>query len=394
MNNQPNTDIFWILSFFAFAVGSCIGSYLNVVIYRLPLGMKTSEPRRSFCPNCKFHFPIWQNIPILSWIILRAKCAKCRLPISIRYPLVEALTGLLFVLALWRIAGPDLRYGLAFDAGSWLWPVLAAWVFLGLCVAGSFIDIDHQILPHRITWGGAAAGLVAAAVIPGRFLHGPWWENLGYAVASGALGYAIIWCIIQLGKLAFGKIKLAFEEPTAWSISQPEGAPEPVFTVANEEEVWSNIFNRPSDRLHIQATDILINEQAFPAARLVISEASVAVQCPGADDVVFDLEGVKSISGQCTLVEQPREAMGMGDANWMACVGAFLGWKAVLFTIFAGSVLGAALALIMILLRRREWAARIPFGPYLAGGAIIYLLYGQPLLQWYFSLGSPAPVVP
>ena len=76
----------------------------------------------------------------------------------------------------------------------------------------------------------------------------------------------------------------------------------------------------------------------------------------------------------------------MGDANWMACVGAFFGWKAVLFTILAGSCIGAGISLLMILLRRREWAARIPFGPYLAAGATLWLFFGPRFLSWYLGL--------
>ena len=91
-----------VLAVFAFAMGASIGSFLNVCIYRLPLGMSVNEPRRSFCPNCKYHFPIWLNLPIISWIMLRGKCANCSKPISIRYLLVELLTGLLF-LALWLL---------------------------------------------------------------------------------------------------------------------------------------------------------------------------------------------------------------------------------------------------------------------------------------------------
>jgi leader peptidase (prepilin peptidase)/N-methyltransferase len=98
------------------------------------------------------------------------------------------------------------------------------------------------------------------------------------------------------------------------------------------------------------------------------------------------LEAVKGMRGKCTSVEQPREAMGLGDANWMACVGAFFGWKAVLFTIFAGAVFGSVISLSLVALRRREWAGRVPFGPYLAAGAVLWLFSGQKILSWYLGL--------
>jgi leader peptidase (prepilin peptidase)/N-methyltransferase len=274
--------------------------------------------------------------------------------------------------------------------------VLAAFAFLALCVAGSYIDIDHQILPHEITWGGAAAGLLASAVMP-QPLHGfegTWWQNFGYALGSAALGYALIWVVIQLGKLAFGKLKLAFDQPEAWSVSQPEGSLEPILKVASAEERWSEIFSRTSDRLLIKATSATLGDQSYGPCLLKISEDSVTLTPEGGTPVTLPLENIPQMSGTCTALEQPREAMGLGDANWMACVGAFLGWKAVLFAIFGGSILGALVSLLMILIGRREWAARIPFGPYLAAGAAIWLFTGPEWLEWYLNLArGPAVAV-
>ncbi len=382
----PFIPVIWQLTLFAFLMGCCIGSYLNVVIYRIPLGMKTSEPRRSFCPTCKYQIPFYQNIPIVSWLLLGGKCAGCRQKISPRYLVVEALTGILFVLVMWCVAGQRLEAGLQ---AAWGWPVLAGWVFTALCVSGSFIDIDHQILPHRITWGGTVAGLVAAACIPWRFQMPLWWDNVVRSLLSAAIGFALIWIIIQLGKLAFGKLKLAFDAPVEWGISQPEGAEEPVFTVQGEQEIWSNIFSRASDRLLIKANSAIVNDASFGEAQIKISAESLTVSPTSGEPRTFTMEEVQSMSGTCTAVEQPREAMGMGDANWMACVGAFLGWKAVLFTVFAGSIIGAVIALVMTLLKRREFAARIPFGPYLAAGALLYLCRGEAILAWYLNLRQP-----
>ena len=366
--------VYWTLLTAAFVFGCCVGSYLNVVIYRLPLGLSTHEPKRSFCPLCKYAIPFWHNIPLFSWLILRARCANCKSPIPVRYPIVELLTGLLFAAAM-------LRFG--YD-----WKVFAAFTFLALCVAGSYIDVDHQILPHEITWGGAAAGLVASALIP-LPLHGfegTWWMNLLYSLGSAVLGYALIWVVIQLGKLAFGKLKFKFEEPTAWSVQQPEGSLEPVLKVGDQEELWSEIFSRRSDRLVVQATSALLGETHYGPCVLKISEDSVTVTPEGGESVTLPLENIPAMSGSCLALEQPREAMGLGDANWMACVGAFLGWKAVLFAIFGGSILGATVSLLMIMLGRREWAGRIPFGPYLAAGAVIWLFTGPEFLEWYLAL--------
>jgi leader peptidase (prepilin peptidase)/N-methyltransferase len=379
---------FWTLAVFAFAFGCCVGSYLNVVIYRLPRGMKTSEPRRSFCPSCKYQIPIWHNIPIVSWLLLRGKCANCKEPFSPRYLLVELLTGALFLAVFLHLGAQDRWLG-------WDWKIPAAWTFLALAIAGSYIDLDHQILPHSITWGGAAAGLLCAAAVPQLIVPDVWWMNVLHSLAGAALGFAIIWCIVHLGKLVFGKLKMAFDKPEPWSVTQAEGAEEPFFKVADREEGWSNIFSRDSDRLIVRAPQARLGERDFTDVVLMMSNDAVQVTpAAGGAGETIPLENIPSMSGTCTAVEQPREAMGMGDANWMACVGAFFGWKAVLFTILAGSCIGAGISLLMILLRRREWAARIPFGPYLAAGATLWLFYGPRLLTWYFHLAHAPSAEP
>ena len=375
--DQLPPRVYWTLLTAAFCFGCCVGSYLNVVIYRLPLGLSTHDPKRSFCPLCKYAIPFYHNIPVVSWLLLRGKCANCKSPISPRYPIVELLTGVLFAAAM-------LRFG--YD-----WKVFAGFTFLALCVAGSYIDIDHQILPHEITWGGAAAGLAASALIPYYHLEAPWWINLLYGLGSAALGYALIWVVIQLGKLAFGKLKLAFDQPAAWSVEQPEGSMEPVLSVGDQKELWTEIFSRASDRLVIQADGAQVGDVSYGPCLLKIAEDSVTVTPEGGAPVTRPLEEIPSMSGTCTRIEQPREAMGLGDANWMACVGAFLGWKAVLFGIFGGAVIGATVSLVMIVLGRREWAGRIPFGPYLAGGAVIWLFTGPELLTWYLNLARGTP---
>lgn len=375
---------FTMLTFAVFAFGCCVGSYLNVVIYRLPLGMKTSEPRRSFCPSCKYQIPMWHNIPLFSWLLLRGKCANCAKPISSRYFFVELLTGVMFVGAFVHLGkGPEGFYQ-GFD-----WTMLAAWCFIALCISGSFIDIDHQILPHEITWGGAAAGVVAAVSIPELIVLDTRWMNLAHSLGGAALGFAIIWIIVQLGKLAFGRLKFQFDKAEDWSVTQEPGAEEPMFKVADQQEGYSNIFSRPTDKLMIKCTSARLGDRALENVTLFLTNDSVIIRPAEGADETLPLEGITSMSGTCTAVEQPREAMGMGDANWMACVGAFMGYKAVLFTILAGSCIGAFISLTMILLRRREWASRIPFGPYLAAGALIWLFAGHDILRWYLGLAGP-----
>ena len=149
---------------FLFALGACVGSFLNVVVHRLPLGMSLVTPP-SRCPKCETRLAWYDNIPVFGWILLRGKCRYCKQPISPRYPIVEAVTGLLFVFYyvmffMVRI-GPD---GMANLADQW--PIYALYMALvaGL-FAASLIDAELFIIPAGIPWWLAAAGIVVHGVI-------------------------------------------------------------------------------------------------------------------------------------------------------------------------------------------------------------------------------------
>src|SRR6476659_6589503 len=140
-----------IFRIFAFVLGAAIGSFLNVCIYRLPRALSVNEPRRSFCPSCKKPIPWQQNLPLLSWLLLRGKCTNCGSRIAFRYFAVELLTALLF-LAVWLV---------------FPWPIiLVYWVFVSLLLVATFIDFEHFIIPDEITIGGTVAGLLASLALP------------------------------------------------------------------------------------------------------------------------------------------------------------------------------------------------------------------------------------
>src|SRR5260221_14400414 len=128
-------------------LGASIGSFLNVCIYRMPLDISVNEPKRSFCPSCKYQIPLYHNIPLVTWLVLRGKCANCGARISFRYFAVELLTGLLF-LAIWlkvwtwvRADWPPQAWALA----------LPYWILAALLVVATFIDLEHFIIPDEIT---------------------------------------------------------------------------------------------------------------------------------------------------------------------------------------------------------------------------------------------------
>src|SRR5437660_53522 len=235
---EMNYDL--LFSTFAFVFGACVGSFLNVCIYRLPLNLSVNQPRRSFCPSCKTQIPWHQNLPLVSWLALRGRCANCGARIAFRYFAVELLTAFFFLL-IWK----------AFPC-----PIaIAYWVFIALV-----IDAIRRFHYNRVQVGSET----------------------------------------------------------------------------------------------------------------------------------FRLDQLDKISGTANEIEIPREAMGRGDLKFLACIGAFLGWRAVLFAIFAGSLYGSMIGLITLVLGRRVWSLKLPFGPYLALRAITWMFFGDSVVRWYQTLLRPS----
>lgn len=259
----------WI---FPFCIGACIGSFLNVCIYRIPLGKSIVYPG-SHCASCGAPIPWWHNVPIFSWFILRGRAACCGTKVDFRYVLVEALTAGL-ILVLWRYYGEE---------SPWL--ALVYIVFTCGLVIATFIDFDHFIIPDRITLGGCVLGLVLSATCP---------ELQHTNSVVGALLRSLI------GLLAGGGLLLAI-----------------------------SIIGR----------------------------------------IVFR-----------------KEAMGMGDVKFLAAMGAFLGWQSVPFIIAVSSLVGSVFGIGLMIVSGRRWGVRIPFGPYLALAALIWILGGIQWMCWYLNM--------
>ena len=179
-------------------VGLIVGSFLNVCIHRLPLGESIVWPG-SRCPRCGAAIRPWHNVPLASWLILRARCAACRAPISSRYPAVEAATGLA-VVALWRAFGP-----------TWAFAVASAFTFTMIVLF--FTDWDHQLLPDLVTLPGFAVGLAVSFFNP--FLGDPGWSRIVASVTGAALGSGLLWGVGALYSrlrgveaMGFGDVKM------------------------------------------------------------------------------------------------------------------------------------------------------------------------------------------
>jgi leader peptidase (prepilin peptidase) / N-methyltransferase len=351
-----------IFPVFATLLGAIVGSFLNACIHRMPRNIPLSNPRRSFCPSCQRLIPWYENIPLLSWLALRGRCSGCKARISARYFLVEALTAGLF-LWVW------MRYGLP------LAPAYA--VIIALLIAATFIDIEHFIIPDEITWGGTAAGLLLSFLLPQLMGVTSHWQALGLSLAGAALGYGLLWLIVELGKLAFGRKRHKFSPPEPFSIAQREETI--VFSIDDESLSWEEIFSRESDELVLECPELDLAGTTHQDARLRIRHDRVIF-----NDTETPLEDIPSLKGTLRSAVIPREAMGFGDVKFIAAIGAFLGWKAVLFTLCSASFIGCFAALAGFFIARDQAGTRVPFGPFLALGAAIWIFGGEAIWEWYF----------
>ncbi len=245
---------------YAFVVGLCVGSFLNVCIFRLPAGKSIVKPP-SACPACGRPIRWYENIPLLSYIFLRGHCRGCNAAIALRYPIVELLTGLAALAVV-------THFGIRLQS-------LIYFLFVAALILVTFIDIDHRIIPDIVSLPGIPIGFAASFILP------------------------------QVG--------------------------------------W---------------TDSLLGILLGGGSLLVIAW------------------GYQLIAG--------REGMGGGDIKLLAMIGAFLGWKGVLFTILSASFIGTLVGLTLMLQARKGMKLAIPFGPFLSIGSILYLFFGGRIIHWYF----------
>jgi leader peptidase (prepilin peptidase)/N-methyltransferase len=360
-----------VFEVFAFILGAVVGSFLNVCIYRLPRGLSVNMPTRSFCPECNETIPFSQNIPLFSWLALRGRCAKCGCKIPFRYFGVELLTACLF-LAVWLKC---------WHSGEWIL-ALPYWILVSLLVAATFIDFEHFIIPDEITWGGVGAGVVLSFAIPPLMGTEKSWATGLWSIGAAALGYLLLWGVVEMGKRMFGKKRVVIDPPEKFTWVRSGDDAE--LAIGEERMKWSELFSRETDELLLDCSELEFAGKANGKTQLQFFHNRVVLS-----GTAHDLEGLESFSGIATEVTIPREAMGFGDVKFIAAIGAFLGWKAVLFTVMGASVIGALVGTTGILLGKREWSARIPFGPYLALAALIWMFAGPQIITWYLTLLAP-----
>jgi leader peptidase (prepilin peptidase)/N-methyltransferase len=354
-----------------FLLGACIGSFLNVVIYRVPLGLGVSDPKRSYCPHCKKDIPWYRNLPMLTWLLQRGKCAECGAPIAFRYFFVEAVTAGLF-LAAWMVLPV---------------PFPAAFFVMALCVllvVISFIDAEHMIIPMNFVCAGLVIGLIAGVVAPALVFMGspvpamPSWAGGAQALLGIVVGWGVLALVVVIGKYFFGERRMMFDDQAeTWRLREPENDEEELRFVVGEEELdWSEVFCRKKDRIEIEGHGILLDGKRTEAKRVVILEDRIVI-----DDKEHMIAKIGSLEGKADLVVIPREAMGGGDPPLMGMIGAFLGWQGVLFALFTSCIY----ALVAAVLGRIGFGRALPFGPFLALGGLTWVFGGWQLWEMYFA---------
>ena len=356
---------FWSLCFFVF--GCIVGSFLNVCIHRLPLGMSIVTPK-SHCPHCKYSIPWYLNIPLVTWLALHGRCKNCGAPISPRYFIVELLTGAAFLgcwLAFGNASHPLQSMPLAF--------VYA--VFLAGLIVATFIDFEHFIIPDEITLGGMAVGFAASFFLPS--LHDASTLNVGMrrSFIGAIVGAGAIYAILRMGKLLFGRqrVKLPVETKiifTDTSVHLPD-----------KEIPYEELFYRESDAIVLHARTVELVDRGYKDVLVRLSPSALEI-----GEEKMNPDDVPCLEAVSTEIVLPREAMGLGDVKFMGAIGAFLGWQGVMFSLMLSSMIGAVVGVMLIAMRRREWSSRMPYGPYIALAAAIWIFGGKRFFHALFAM--------
>ena len=292
---------------------------------------------------------------------MRGKCKNCGAPISPRYFAVELLTGLAF-LACWLAFG---------EQSPWIAAVYC--LFLAGLITATFIDFEHFIIPDEITLGGAVAGFVISFFLPP--LHGT--RSLGEGMERSLIGIAvgagIVRAVLELGKLLFGREKIKLPGETKITFS------ETALCLPDKEIPYEEIFNRETDAIVLRARTVELIDRSYRDVTLRLTPKLLKI-----GDEKFNPEHEPHMDVVCSEIILPREAMGFGDVKFMAGIGAFIGWQGAVFSLMASSIIGSVVGLTLIVMRRSAWSSKIPYGPYIALAAVIWVFGGKNLVATFF----------
>ncbi len=370
----------WIWFVFIFAFGCCIGSFLNVVIYRLPRDKSLITPP-SACPACGKHIRFYDNIPLVSWLLLGRKCRYCKALVSPRYFVIELLTGLLFLGLFILYFRTDLRTGTpSFLQGGWFIYLLHI-ILLAAFIAASAIDLELWVIPLSICWFATAVGLLGSAL--GGYIIGPD-KVSGHALlptasagtaslaAGAAIGLAISWVL-----LATGLIKRSYESADSQnSPDKPEELTEQQFN--HRLEVCREIiFLLPIIICSVAA--YWISRKSSVIQSLDFSQHPVIAGLLGSLWGYFVGCGIVWATRILGTLAFGKEAMGLGDVHLMGAAGAVIGPIFVVVAFFIAPFFGLAWAGSQMFFKKTR---QIPYGPFLSLGILAVMI----LHDWIYSL--------
>ena len=359
--------------------GLAIGSFLNVVIHRIPLGQSIALPA-SHCPHCQTKLRPYDNIPLLSYLLLRGHCRQCQAPISWRYPAVELLTAMLFAAIVWHTGAE--------------WWALAQMAFGALMLALIFIDAQHQLLPDVFTYPAFVSVFLANALHSGwrvadlpqtSEVELPQWINGTFAIGAAALYGGLIcalaapsfllldWLDALLFDRYFDESELSEAEEADQLHEEPEVTSAEIAQSTARDQmrqrvvmvtllfgvllavVWVGLLYRYA------SANPLIYERAYRALLNACFGAAIAA-------------GTIWILRALYFVLRRAEGMGLGDVKMMAVIGGFLGWYAAFGVLLYGSVLGAVAGIIIARYSKDGFNTALPFGVCLGAMAILVML--------------------
>ena len=359
-----NALVFW--SVVVFILGAVVGSFLNVCIHRMPRSLSIVRPR-SHCPHCGKTLCWYHNIPLLSWLVLRGRCAFCNAAISPVYFIVEFLNAGLW-LALW------LDFGLSPQFGAYA-------LVVSLFLVGMFVDLEHYILPDEVTLGGTAVGVLLSAVFYQSLQSAPdWITGLLRSVIGLAAGGGILYGVRWFGNVLFGRKVHEFEKGVSLVLDKGrlrlDDGEEPV-----EEEAVKEVLTSRRDRVEFQADSGQVGAQnvAGLMVRITATELTVGGQR-------WPLNDAPRLEATAHQIELPREAMGLGDVKLMMAIGAFFGGEAVVFSLIVSSLLGSVVGVLLIAFRAHQWGRPIPYGPYIVAASFVWIFCGMELTRWCLNL--------
>ncbi|MBI3314365.1 MAG: prepilin peptidase [Candidatus Omnitrophica bacterium] len=325
------------LGILIFMFGAIVGSFLNVCIVRLPKGQSLVTPG-SYCPKCLQSIVWYDNIPLLSWLVLTGKCRQCKAVISFRYWLVECLTATVFYL-FYR------HYGL-----DWVLPAYGVMVS-GFIVA-AFVDFAERIIPDEVSVGGMGAGLVLSVLVPR--LHTPGHEEL---LLGSFLAGALVLACIGLGFIYPVFCKHLMDKEDALADRMVKG-------LVLGSLIVITLINANAPHLPAGQAGLL----ALSASLSGLIVGGGAVYAMGlVGDIIFK-----------------KPSMGGGDVKLMAMAGAFLGWKLVLLAFFIAPFFGAVYGIIE---KIRTKDSAIAYGPFLITGVLVSQFWGEQIITWVLNGG-------